>query len=205
MAGRQLHRLDPGRRHRQPGRIPPVTAARQHRLRLGQRVQHDPAVRDRELAAAHPGDLRGRRGARLRPPVPGAAVPALDRHRRHLGSRAAEAGGAVTATRSARPAGTGTSPRSRTCTGTTGGAATTRPGPSSRRSRRRWAPHTSRACRAARQRSLRAAATVKHFAGYSQSINGHDRIEAQLPLSYLQDVFLPSYAGGIDAGAAPSW
>jgi beta-glucosidase len=46
------------------------------------------------------------------------------------------------------------------------------------------------------------AATVKHFAGYSESINGHDRVEAQLPIRYLQDVFLPSYAGGIDAGAA---
>ncbi len=46
------------------------------------------------------------------------------------------------------------------------------------------------------------AATVKHFAGYSQSINGHDRVEAQLPIRYLQDTFLPSYAGGIDAGAA---
>jgi beta-glucosidase len=46
------------------------------------------------------------------------------------------------------------------------------------------------------------AATVKHFAGYSQSINGHDRVEAQLPIRYLQDVFLPAYAGGIDAGAA---
>ncbi|MEN3359879.1 MAG: beta-glucosidase [Mycobacteriales bacterium] len=49
---------------------------------------------------------------------------------------------------------------------------------------------------------LTAAATVKHFAGYSQSINGHDRVEAQLPVRYLQDVFLPSYAGAIDAGAA---
>jgi beta-glucosidase len=42
---------------------------------------------------------------------------------------------------------------------------------------------------------------VKHFAGYSQSINGHDRVEAQLPIRYLQDVFLPSYAGAIDANA----
>ena len=50
--------------------------------------------------------------------------------------------------------------------------------------------------------SPKVAATVKHFAGYSQSINGHDRVEAQLPIRYLQDVFLPSYAGGIDAGAA---
>jgi beta-glucosidase len=48
---------------------------------------------------------------------------------------------------------------------------------------------------------LQAAATIKHFAGYSESINGHDRVEAQLPIRYLQDVFLPSYAGGIDAGA----
>ena len=47
-----------------------------------------------------------------------------------------------------------------------------------------------------------AAATVKHFAGYSESINGHDRVEAQLPVRYLQDVFLPSYAGAIDANAA---
>jgi beta-glucosidase len=46
------------------------------------------------------------------------------------------------------------------------------------------------------------AATVKHFAGYSQSINGHDRVEEQLPIRYLQDTFLPSYGAGIDAGAA---
>jgi beta-glucosidase len=50
--------------------------------------------------------------------------------------------------------------------------------------------------------SPQVAATVKHFAGYSQSINGHDRVEAQLPIRYLQDIFLPPYAGGIDAGAA---
>jgi beta-glucosidase len=49
---------------------------------------------------------------------------------------------------------------------------------------------------------LKTAATVKHFAGYSQSLNGHDRVEAQLPIRYLQDVFLPSYAGAIDANAA---
>jgi beta-glucosidase len=48
---------------------------------------------------------------------------------------------------------------------------------------------------------LDVAATVKHFAGYSQSVNGHDRNEALLPLNYLQDLILPSYAGGIDAGA----
>ena len=48
--------------------------------------------------------------------------------------------------------------------------------------------------------SLGVTATVKHFAGYSQAINGHDRNEALLPLNYLQSVILPSYAGGIDAG-----
>jgi beta-glucosidase len=49
--------------------------------------------------------------------------------------------------------------------------------------------------------SLGVTATVKHFAGYSESINGHDRLEAQLSLRYLQDQILPSYAGGVDAGA----
>ncbi len=48
---------------------------------------------------------------------------------------------------------------------------------------------------------LKVAATVKHFAGYSESINGHDRVQAELPLRYLQDTFLPSYAGAINAGA----
>jgi beta-glucosidase len=48
---------------------------------------------------------------------------------------------------------------------------------------------------------LRVAATVKHFAGYSESINGHDRVQAELPIRYLQDTFLPSYAGAIHAGA----
>jgi beta-glucosidase len=50
--------------------------------------------------------------------------------------------------------------------------------------------------------ALQVAATVKHFAAYSESINGHDRVEAQIPIRYLQDLFLPSYAAGIDAGAA---
>jgi beta-glucosidase len=49
--------------------------------------------------------------------------------------------------------------------------------------------------------SLGVTATVKHFAGYSESINGHDRVQAELPIRYLQDMFLPSYAGAINAGA----
>ena len=48
---------------------------------------------------------------------------------------------------------------------------------------------------------LKVTATVKHFAGYSESINGHDRLAAYLPIRYLQDTFLPSYAGAIGAGA----
>ena len=48
---------------------------------------------------------------------------------------------------------------------------------------------------------LQVASTVKHFAAYSGSINGHDRVEEQIPIRYLQDLFLPSYAGGINAGA----
>src|SRR5215469_13321854 len=49
--------------------------------------------------------------------------------------------------------------------------------------------------------SLGVTATVKHFAGYSESINGRDRVQAELPIRYLQDMFLPSYAGAINAGA----
>jgi hypothetical protein len=79
-ADRLQDRLDPVGRHRQPGR--------QHRAGLGRAVQHDPALRDRPLAAAHPGDLRGRRGARLRPPVPRDALPAVDRDGCDLGHRA---------------------------------------------------------------------------------------------------------------------
>jgi beta-glucosidase len=48
---------------------------------------------------------------------------------------------------------------------------------------------------------LNVSATVKHFAGYSQSVNGHDRAEALLPMNYLQTTILPPYAAGIDAGA----
>jgi beta-glucosidase len=46
-----------------------------------------------------------------------------------------------------------------------------------------------------------AAATVKHFAGYSEPSNGHDRVPADLSMRYLQDTILPSYKAAIDAGA----
>ncbi|WP_328917335.1 MULTISPECIES: glycoside hydrolase family 3 N-terminal domain-containing protein [unclassified Streptomyces] len=45
------------------------------------------------------------------------------------------------------------------------------------------------------------AATVKHFAGYSEPSNGHDRVPADVSLRYLQDTLLPSYKAAIDAGA----
>ena len=191
----RLHdRLDPVGRHRQPGE--------QHGPRLGRAVQHDPALRGRALAAAHPGDLRGRRRARLRPPVSGA---------RSSRSRSGWA----------RP-GTPTSPRPpvprpKQQLLATGGNWDFAPVQDLARDNRwgryyeTWAeePALAAALGAANIRGLQGggfdspqvAATVKHFAGYSQSINGHDRVEAQLPIRYLQDIFLPSYAGGIDAGA----
>ncbi len=48
---------------------------------------------------------------------------------------------------------------------------------------------------------LKVTATVKHFAGYSGSINGHDRVQADVPIRELQDLYLPSYAGAINANA----
>ena len=94
-----------------------------------------------------------------------------------------------------RPAATGTSPRCRTSPATTAGAATTRRGPRSPRSRRRSARANIKGMQGGGFDSPQVAATVKHFAGYSQSINGHDRVEAQLPIRYLQDIFLPVVRG----------
>ncbi|HEY7077061.1 MAG TPA: glycoside hydrolase family 3 N-terminal domain-containing protein [Solirubrobacteraceae bacterium] len=54
----------------------------------------------------------------------------------------------------------------------------------------------------ARGDRLAVAATVKHFAAYGSSVNGHDRVQAEIPIRYLQDTFLPSYKAAIDAGAA---
>ena len=48
---------------------------------------------------------------------------------------------------------------------------------------------------------LQVTATVKHFAAYSASINGHDRVQAEAPIRYLQDTLLPGYAAAIKAGA----
>ena len=54
----------------------------------------------------------------------------------------------------------------------------------------------------ARGDRLDVASTVKHFAAYGSSITGHDRVQAEIPIRYLQDTFLPSYKAAIDAGAA---
>jgi beta-glucosidase len=45
------------------------------------------------------------------------------------------------------------------------------------------------------------AATTKHFAGYSEPSNGHDRVPADLSSRYLQDTILPAYKAAVDAGA----
>jgi beta-glucosidase len=45
------------------------------------------------------------------------------------------------------------------------------------------------------------AATVKHFAGYGEPGNGHDRVPGDVSIRYLQDTLLPSYKQAIDAGA----
>jgi beta-glucosidase len=45
------------------------------------------------------------------------------------------------------------------------------------------------------------AATVKHFAGYSEPGNGHDRVPADMSMRYLQDTILPPYKAAVDAGA----
>ncbi|ESP88951.1 periplasmic beta-glucosidase [Candidatus Halobonum tyrrellensis G22] len=44
-------------------------------------------------------------------------------------------------------------------------------------------------------------ACQKHFAGYSQPLNGNDRTAAQLPARYLRQFHLPPHEAGIDAGA----
>lgn len=46
------------------------------------------------------------------------------------------------------------------------------------------------------------AATLKHFIGYSEPINGHDRMFAELPLRYLRETYYPSFLAGIRQGAA---
>src|ERR1700726_995926 len=49
---------------------------------------------------------------------------------------------------------------------------------------------------------LKVTATVKHFSGYSGSINGHDRVQADVPIRELQDLYLPSAAATTTAKAA---
>lgn len=47
----------------------------------------------------------------------------------------------------------------------------------------------------------RVAATVKHFGGYSEPANGHDRVPADVSARYLQDTLLPPYRTAVEAGA----
>jgi beta-glucosidase len=43
-------------------------------------------------------------------------------------------------------------------------------------------------------------ATVKHFIGYSEPIDGHDRVFAELSLRYLRETYFPSFEAGIQQG-----
>lgn len=51
------------------------------------------------------------------------------------------------------------------------------------------------------ENSIATSATTKHFAGYSQPINGEDRSPAQIPMRELRQRFFPSYRAGINAGS----
>jgi beta-glucosidase len=51
------------------------------------------------------------------------------------------------------------------------------------------------------QKSGQVAATDKHFAAYSEPVNGHDRVPADVSQRYLQDTLLPPYKAGVDSGA----
>jgi beta-glucosidase len=51
---------------------------------------------------------------------------------------------------------------------------------------------------AGQQRSV--AATAKHFVGYSAPDTGHDRTDATISQAELQDIHLPPFQAGIDAG-----
>jgi beta-glucosidase len=46
----------------------------------------------------------------------------------------------------------------------------------------------------------RVAATAKHFTGYSAPDSGHDRTDATISQAELQDIHLPPFQAGIDAG-----
>ena len=114
---------------------------------------------------------------------------------------AARAGGQVTGNALLPPAGTGCSRRSRTWPGTTAGAAPTRRGPRSPRWPRRWAPPTCRACRA-RLRPTGSGGRHRQALRRLLAVGQRARPDpGRAADSYLQDLLLPSYAGGIDAGA----
>ncbi|HWC82677.1 MAG TPA: glycoside hydrolase family 3 N-terminal domain-containing protein [Pseudonocardiaceae bacterium] len=51
------------------------------------------------------------------------------------------------------------------------------------------------------QTNSQEAATVKHFAGYGAASSGQDRTDADMSLRWFSDDELPSYAGGLNAGA----
>ena len=111
------------------------------------------SLRDRPLAAAHPDHLRRRCRSRLRSSDRGDVVPPVDRDGRDVGHPAgATSRRRPRVIRSAAWARIGSSLRFRMSRGTTAGAAITRRGEKSPRSRARWAGPTSGECRAGRAR-----------------------------------------------------
>jgi beta-glucosidase len=47
----------------------------------------------------------------------------------------------------------------------------------------------------------RVASSLKHYMGYSFSLNGRDRTTALIPENYLREYFLPTFAAAVQAGA----
>ena len=81
----------------------------------------------------------------------------------------------------------GTSRPCRTSRATTAGAATTSPGRRTSCWPARMGAANITGMQNARGDQLDVASTVKHFAAYGSSVNGHDRVQAEIPIRYLQD------------------
>ena len=132
----------------------------------GPTIQHHAELRDLALAAAHTGHLRRRCRSRLRPPLAGAAVPAVDRDGRHLGSVGRPAGGEVTANALRATGWNWDFAPVQDIARDNRGAGTTRPGPRAHPGRRPGRGDV-RGLQSGGGRGLKVTATVKHFAGYS--------------------------------------
>ena len=175
-------RLDPGRRDRHPDRHHRQGRPGQHRPGLGHRVQHHAELRDRSTRGCTS------RSSSASTPCTASATRSRRRCSRSRSGwappgipSAAQAGGAVTA-------------NALRATGWNWDFAPVQDMARDNRWGRyyeTWSeePALAAAMGAANVRGmqsggaggLKVTATVKHFAGYSESINGHDRVQAELP------------------------